>query len=389
MIRAALDVPALGAGALRDGALVALGATGTRRRGGDTPVTTDDLWHLGSCTKAMTATLLAIIAEREASASGRTPAENGTMALRFEATLGDLLPAEHFPMHASWRSVTLSQLLQHRAGLARDFPAPIWRAMWTATDDDGARHQAVLDLLATAPARAPGSPMVYSNAGYVIAGVVAEHRLGQTWEQAMRRLLFTPLGITSAGFGAPGIADPESQPWGHASDAGHAPVPPGRGADNPPSLGPAGTVHMSMRDWAKFIALHTGRATASAPLPDLEGSRSQGRPRATPSEEASFLLSQEMLARLHDPEDDEMALGWVVVERPWAGGRAITHSGSNTMWYATVWAAPAKGIAVFAVCNQGGDDAARACDRAVASMLPHALRAQTTSGSASTPDAKK
>jgi hypothetical protein len=58
----------------------------------------------------------------------------------------------------------------------------------------------------------------------------------------------------------------------------------------------------------------------------------------------------------------------MVVERPWAGGTALTHSGSNTMWFCTVWMAPKKGFAVLAVCNAGGDTAAAACDE-VCSVL--------------------
>ena len=55
---------------------------------------------------------------------------------------------------------------------------------------------------------------------------------------------------------------------------------------------------------------------------------------------------------------------WIVTDRPWAGGRALTHSGSNTMWYCTVWIAPARDFAVLVTTNQGGDEAAKACDEA-------------------------
>jgi len=331
-IRAEFDVPALGAGAIRDGALLALGAVGKRQRGGDQPVTTEDLWHLGSCTKAMTATLLAVLAQR-----GK---------LDFDASLPDLLPAASFPMHETWTSVTLEQLLRHRAGLDRDFPPPVWRAMRTEPDQADARTAAVRSLLAQAPPHAPGTRMVYANAGYVIAGVVAEAKAEQSWEAAMRALVFAPLGITTAGFGAPGEGAPNTQPWGHGGSGERRPVPPGAAADNPAAMGPAGTVHMSMRDWARFIALHAGGDGGSPAL-----------------------LDAQWLARLHDQGDGDYACGWVVTERGWAPGEVITHSGSNTLWYATVWAAPQRRVAMFAVCNQGGDAAARACDRAVAAML--------------------
>lgn len=44
----------------------------------------------------------------------------------------------------------------------------------------------------------------YSNLGYMVAGAMAEKLTGKSWENLMRVKLFNPLGMTSAGFGAPG-----------------------------------------------------------------------------------------------------------------------------------------------------------------------------------------
>src|SRR6185295_7044664 len=57
------DVPGLVALALRGDEIVGQGAAGVRKRGAEDKVTLDDQWHLGSCTKAMTATLAAILVE--------------------------------------------------------------------------------------------------------------------------------------------------------------------------------------------------------------------------------------------------------------------------------------------------------------------------------------
>lgn len=127
---------------------------------------------------------------------------------------------------------------------------------------------------------------------------------------------------------------------------------PGKGADNPRGLGPAGTVHCSLRDWSKFIALH------------LQGARGEYR-----------LLKAESFQRLHTPQpiDDKSgyALGWIVLERPWGDGSVLMHNGSNTMWYSVVWIAPKRGFAVMAVTNLAGlglEDGAAGTD-AVVSLL--------------------
>src|SRR5256885_2241320 len=55
------SLPALAAGAVKQGTLVAAGAVGIRRVGESNPVTLQDKFHIGSCTKAMTSTMATIL----------------------------------------------------------------------------------------------------------------------------------------------------------------------------------------------------------------------------------------------------------------------------------------------------------------------------------------
>jgi CubicO group peptidase (beta-lactamase class C family) len=63
-VRAEAKLPALGAALVTVDGLQGVWVTGTRRAGGEERVTSDDLWHLGSCTKSMTATLVALLVAR-------------------------------------------------------------------------------------------------------------------------------------------------------------------------------------------------------------------------------------------------------------------------------------------------------------------------------------
>ena len=56
-------------------------------------------------------------------------------------------------------------------------------------------------------------------------------------------------------------------------------------------------------------------------------------------------------------------------ERDWAGGVALTHSGSNLCNYCTVWAAPSLGLALMAACNASPPGAHEAVDRAIQALL--------------------
>ncbi len=329
-------LPALAGAVWRGEQLAAIGVSGVRKYGDSTLATIDDLWHLGSDTKAMTATLVGISVDR-----GR---------IHFEDTLAALFPGE--TIDPGYQGVTLIQLLQHRGGAPGEIPTDIWSRMWADGADPDARIRAVRALLGRAPAQAPGT-FVYANAGYMIAGAALERALGLPWEQILQAELFTPLHMRSCGFGAPGTAGRVDQPWGHQirTDGGDpVPVPPGPNADNPPSMGPAGTVHCSLADWGKFLAVH------------LAGARGQALP--------SGLVSQATLTRLQTPPPGgDYACGWAVGQRPWAGGRVLSHSGSNTMWLVTAWLAPGRNVTFAAVTNRGDRVAGSALDSAFGPLI--------------------
>ncbi len=158
-------------------------------------------------------------------------------------------------MHDTFRTATLEQLLSHRAGLPRNAPGMIAANLLDAfvkdvRPDTEKRRDIVVKVLKQDPASDPGQEFSYSNLGYVVAGHIAEKVTGKTWQHLMRRRLFEPLGMTSAGFGPPGRNGDLDQPWGHVKVPliGWTPVQ----KDNPSWMGPAGTVHCSLADWATF-----------------------------------------------------------------------------------------------------------------------------------------
>ncbi len=274
-------VPAMAVAVIEGERLTKLGAAGIRARGDEAKVELDDVWHLGSCTKAMTATLCARLVEQ-----GK---------LKWDSKVGDVFTDQAEQIHAEWRDVTLVQLLSHRASMSAIPPLPLWLKLVGHDGNRDAREMLLSGRwLKSAPAHAPGSKWEYSNAGFMLAGLMAERAADKDWETLMREQLFEPLGMKSAGFGAPGSADMIDQPRGH--NAFGIAMKPGKGADNPRGLGPAGTVHCSLRDWSKFIALH------------LQGARGDCKS-----------LTAESLQRLHAPQpiDDKSAyaLGWIVLER--------------------------------------------------------------------------
>ena len=328
----------LGAALVSRERVYASGVRGLRRKDGTEPVLTSDAWHLGSNTKAMTAVLFARLGEQGGA--------------DWDLKLVDALPGEHDP---AWAEVRVVDLMQHRAGLRdEDVLGQAW--FMTARGDPATLPEQRLTVarkaLASAPGGAPGQ-FQYGNANYMVAAAAMEAITGQDWQSMMVEQIFSPLGITSAGFGAP----PEPAPWGHREMGGtHVSLPPSHPvSDNPAALGPAGTVHMTLEDYGRFLAVFLN----------------DGQP----------LLQPASIARLSEPAEGPppaYGCGWIVLNQPWASadgttpGRVLAHDGSNTMWYASAAVAPDRGLALVAVSNDGtaGAQACPALLRALIAGLP-------------------
>jgi CubicO group peptidase (beta-lactamase class C family) len=335
-IRDRYKLPALAAAVVTSKGLVAVAAVGVRKRGAAVAVTVDDQFHLGSDTKALTATLLARLIEE-----GK---------LSWDDRLDKAFPDLARGMPKALRGVTLKQLLTHRAGLPVTLPGG-WAKVARAGGPRQQREAAVRAALSAEPEAEPGKEYLYTNLGYVVAGVMAERATKKAWEDLMREKVFRPLKMGSAGFGAPGLKGRIEQPWAHKKDG--TPVPPGPLADNPPALGPAGTVHCSLPDWAKFVA-------------DLLGG-SRGKAGLLKSESYAKLVRSPYPGFFYTPG------GWTGTEKG-PRGRVLGHDGSNTLNYATALLFLDRDLAVLVVTNQGGSDGQKGAHEARAALVKRLLK---------------
>jgi CubicO group peptidase (beta-lactamase class C family) len=328
-IRQKSRLPALAAALVTEKGLDVAGAVGRRKAGADVPVTIDDLWHLGSDTKAMTAAMIGSLVEEG--------------ILKWETTAGDLFPELPDSAPAALKKADLRHFLSHRSGL----PANL---LWGLIRRTGSpREQRLAAMNVAAGLKIPAEPpaeFLYSNLGYVVAAAMAEKAADADWEDLVRSRIFEPLGMTGAGFGGTGTPGLIDQPWPHTPD-GAPKETNGPETDNPPVIGPAGIVHCRLADWARFIADQLrGRGAGPA------------------------LLKKETYLRLHTPPfAGDYALGWVVVPGRSEDGVLLAHDGSNGMNYAMAVMAPDRGYAVLVVTNQGGESANRACSEAAAEMV--------------------
>lgn len=299
-------------------------AAGVRKFGEQQPVTTGDLVHIGSCTKAFTAVMIARLVDR------------GELA--WTDSLAGRLPSLAEQADPVFQAVTLEQLLSHTAGLPAN--ADNW---WLENRKElKVARRKILEKMLQRDAGNPVGEFLYSNLGYVLAAEMAVVSSGKTWEELLEQEVLQPLGITTAGFGPPGKLKSSEQPWGHVAkpDGGFLPL----FQDNAPAMGAAGRLHLTLADWLRFCEVFAG-----------------GGPPG--------FLSPASLEKLQTPVSDSYALGWIVLDRPWGNGTVLSHNGSNTMWMACCWIGPRTGRIYLAVVNHGSEESTAQTDRLIGTLI--------------------
>jgi len=264
--------------------------------------------------------------------------------LSWNTTIAEVFPELKGKMNKFYETVTVEQLLTHRGGVPEKPPAAAWARAW---EQHGTpmeqRREFIAAVLAEKPADTSGTNEIYSNQGYTIVGAMLEKIAGQPWETLITEKLFKPLHMDTAGFGVPGTTGKTDQPWGHTKRLFW--TEPAQ-SDNPPAIAPAGRVHLSLDDLARYAIFH------------MEGEQKDG------------LLKAVTVRKLHTAaRGGDYAFGWVVSKRSWAGGTTLWHNGSNSLWYVNVWLAPAKDFAVIVATNTGADNAHNGTDEAAVAMI--------------------
>src|SRR5262249_14924065 len=142
------------------------------------------------------------------------------------------------------------------------------------------------------------------------------------------------------GYGVMGRPKRIDQPWQH--DAQGRPLPPIPANDAPLFKGPPGRVHVSLPDWAKFIA---------DLLRGWRGQKGLLRP-----------ATYEKLERSPFAGHFYTLGGWAGEPGGPAGkGVLLVHNGSNMRNFSLAWVNPGKDLAILVATNQGGKKANRAC----------------------------
>ncbi|MFF8833573.1 serine hydrolase [Streptomyces sp. NPDC015131] len=294
-------------------------ASGVLHSGTGVETTTESVFQMGSIAKIYTATLVMRLVE------------DGLLDL--DAPVTDVLPEFSAGGPAATAMITVRRLLSHTSGLTCDFNYDSGRG-----DDCLAMYvEAAKDVALDCP---PGSAISYSSVGYNVLGRIIEVVTGKVWDQALKDLLLTPLGLTRT-MTLPEEALRFRAAMGHLGEPGQEPDPAPEWDMMPRSAGPYGRVIATAGDLARLARMHLAGGVG---------------------EDGTRVLSEETVAlmqrRVVDCPDkwtvssDGWGLGWALYD--WNGVEGYGHDGASIGQYAYLRVVPSAGVAVALLTNGGG-----------------------------------
>jgi CubicO group peptidase (beta-lactamase class C family) len=339
-IRLEERLPGLAAAIIIDSKLHSVAAVGARESGTDNWLTVNDKFLISSCAKAFTATTAAILVEE-----GR---------LSWQTTIRDAFP--DLNMLPEYENITIQQLLSHRAGLPKNLKeGTTWLTDYGFDKKRGSapellRLQYLEQTVKNKLISPPGKVIHYSNSGYILAGAILEKIAGRTYEEILEEKIITPLDLATAGYGLPAALEPTSQPWGHYWDKSKNSFVALK-VDYPNFFAPVGYIHMSIKDWAKFIIVHLN-SDPSDETKLLKSSSLQFLHTPPDSAEWDFGFKERMGSKFfgYGYLNSNYALGWFTKEKD-KGYDLIYHGGRGFAFNAMVLADLKTKNAILLITN--------------------------------------
>jgi CubicO group peptidase (beta-lactamase class C family) len=307
---------------VKDGAVIYLKGFGVRAKGKEEKVTPDTVFPIASCSKAFTATALAMLAEE-----GK---------LKWDDKVRDHLDYFRLSDELADRDVTIRDLLCHRTGMPRH------DLLWSGLSTDSA--EVIKRWGKGKPSTSFRSKWEYSNVPFTTAGVIAGKLDKSDWASVIKTRLFKPLGMehSSCTWKEGTAAADHAAAHYYGFDKSVSTI----GWDEIDHAGGAGCVNSTARDLAAWLQFQ------------LAGGKYDGRRLITErglkeTHESQMLLKPEgPFAVYFPPKVTRFAsygLGWFVHD--YRGVTCVSHGGTLTGFRAQCMLVPEKKLGVFVLCN--------------------------------------
>ncbi|MGE0129840.1 MAG: serine hydrolase [Blastocatellales bacterium] len=326
-------VPGLAVAVVKDGKVVYAKGFGHRDAGKGLKVTPDTLFAIGSCSKAFTATAMAILAD-EGKLDWDKPVRNYLPDL----TLHDAYATEH---------IRPRDLVSHQSGLPRH------DLVWYGSPLS--RKEIFERLRYLEPSRPLHARYQYNNLMFLAAGVLIERISGSTWEEFVRKRILDPLEMKTSNFSVNDSrkAADFSLPYGEVK--GEVKEIPFRNID---AVGPAGSINSSVNEMSRWLLMQLGKG------------KFNGRQ----------IASEKSLAETHTPQivaggdlkyDESFyssyAMGWGVTS--YRGHPSLSHGGGIDGFTSQVRFLPKDQLGVVVLTNSASPASGLIASNAVDRML--------------------
>jgi CubicO group peptidase (beta-lactamase class C family) len=332
-LRKAYGVPGVTIAVVENGKPTLAHGWGVRDIATNRPVDADTIFFTGSTGKAFTNAALATLVD-----AGK---------IKWDDKVIDHMP--DFRMWDPWvtREMTIRDLLVHRSGLGLGEGDLLF-----VPNSDLSRKETVRRIRYLKPSTSFRSGYAYDNILYMAAGQLIEEVSGETWEQYVRRHVFTPLGmnhstVSDAEYMAnPDHARPHSRTGGAIIGLGTQ-KPLDENATISQNSAPAGGLAISANDMTRWLLTQLGRG------------KIPGSDQRLFSEEQSAQMWTPVVIQPVDPRPAEFqvtqpnfylyGLGWDVQD--YRGAKLVWHGGAVFGSLAAVALLPEKNVGIYVAVN--------------------------------------
>jgi CubicO group peptidase (beta-lactamase class C family) len=314
------SVPGLAVAVVRDGEVVYLKGHGVKDVEKKGPVTPDTVFPIASCTKGFTTTAMAMLV--------------GEGKMGWDDRVRKHVPFFHLSDPLADREVTLRDLVTHRTGLAGHHL--LWyRSPWS--QEEIVRRAGKLPL--SRPFR---TAFQYQSTMFNAAGLAVASASGMSWDEFVRKRLFTPLGMRSACCTSTAARKAPDHAGGHRLlRRGEVEPMPGYPMPTPDA---AGSIHASARDLAKWVQFHLDGGTAGKNR--LVSASALGE-----THSPQFVMRMTPTERELFPDTVQMSYGMAWVVHDYRGLKVVEHGGAVDGFRAHFTLVPEKRLGIVLLCN--------------------------------------
>jgi len=313
------DVPGLAVAVVKDGGVVFSEGFGYRNLEKKLPATSDTLFAIGSCSKAITATAMAILVDQgKVSWTDRVSHHLPGFRLKDEFATARMTPID---------------LMCHRSGLPRH------DLMWYGSDFT--REELFQRLQYLEPSEDFRTVFQYNNLMFMTAGYLIGHASGGSWETFVSQYLLKPLDMTRSNFSVDISQKDDNYSLPYEKEDGKIQAVPFRVID---AVGPAGSINSSVNEMANWVLMNLAKGKW----------------------DQSTVVSEENLGQVHTPQittggahrHPELsyggyALGWAA--NTYRGHHYLSHGGGIDGFISKVGFFPRDGFGYVVLTNSGTD----------------------------------